>query len=182
MLTDLQAKKLPNLFHMFDSNKNGYLEKGDFERIISECAKRQGWQAGDPAYGMFSSQFMGEWLSMIALADKDQDDKLSMEEFLNYYGSLNETPEKFKQISFGISHGVFSTFDSNNDGVLSADEYVDFYVAMGLDVDYAKQIYGRLDLNADSSISLDELAQLVDQFLRGDDPDAPGNSFFGPVA
>ncbi|MEM8861265.1 MAG: EF-hand domain-containing protein, partial [Chloroflexota bacterium] len=78
--------------------------------------------------------------------------------------------------------GVFGTFDSNNDGVLSAAEFEDFYVAMGLDVAFAQQIYGRLDLDANSSISLDELWTLVDQFLRSDDPDAPGNQFFGPVA
>ena len=182
MLTELQKSKLPNMFNMFDANNNGYIEKGDFERIISECSKRKGWQTGDAPYQEFCGNFLGLWLGMMALADKDQNDHLTLDEFLNYFDNLIQNPDSYQRVAIGLNYGVFGTFDSDNDGVLSAAEYEDFYVAMGLDVNFARQVYGRLDLNGDSGITLDELSMLVDQFLKSDDPNAPGNVFFGPIA
>ncbi|MGD1702846.1 hypothetical protein [Dapis sp. BLCC M229] len=40
--------------------------------------------------------------------------------------------------------------------------------------------FNQLYLNGDGGITKDELVEFVQQFHGSDDPDAPGNLFFGP--
>lgn len=39
MLSELQKKKLTYYFHTFDVDKNGYLEKSDFDKIVNGVAE-----------------------------------------------------------------------------------------------------------------------------------------------
>ena len=52
---------------------------------------------------------------------------------------------------------------------------------MRLGESYADEMFNKLDLDNDGSISKNELMELAEQFFIGDDPNAPGNAFFGPV-
>ena len=52
---------------------------------------------------------------------------------------------------------------------------------MRLGEGYADDMFAKLDLNQDGNISTEELMKLSDQYFVGDDPNAPGNLFFGPL-
>ncbi len=181
MLTDFQAAKIPNLFNMFDSNRSGTMEQDDIVRIIDGCAAQRGWANSSPEYLEFYDTFYGLWIGITTLADKNQDDLIQLDEFLSFFDGLMQDSENYDMVVNGISQAVFKTFDLDDDGKLSLAEYEGFYQTIGLESGLAQSVYGKLDLNSDGSISVDELTQLVDQFFRSEDPNAPGNEFFGPV-
>ena len=82
MLSDLQKTKIPNLFHMFDTDINGLIEEADILRIINTCAARMGWERGGVDYEEFKAHFLSMWDGMVKLADKNQDDQIQHRYFL----------------------------------------------------------------------------------------------------
>lgn len=181
MLSELQKSKIPNLFQMFDANQNGVLDKGDIVRIINTCAIQKNLAKSSEAYNRHESAFLGLWVGMTTLADKDMDDKVTLEEFLSFFDYLIESQNNYKGLVNGISEGFFCTFDQDGDGSLTFIEYRHFYEAVGLDERYARDIFRQLDLDSNGTISIRTLKILIDQFFRSQDAKAPGNQFFGPI-
>lgn len=182
MLSDLQRAKIPNLFQMFDANKNGVLDKKDIVRIIDTCAGQKGLDKKSEDYDQHESAFLGLWVGMTTLADKNMDDKVTPDEFLAFFDHLIQSKNKYKILVNRISEGFFCTFDKDHDGKLTFIEYRQFYEAVGLDERFARTIFDKLDLDSNGSISINTLKILIDQFFRSQDDKAPGNQFFGPVA
>lgn len=182
MLSDLQMAKIPNLFHMFNIDKNGYLTQYDVERIIQGCSAMRGWDKSSEEYSTFSSTFLGFWIAVTTMADKNKDDQIDLQEFLGFFDNIIQTPDQYNMVVNGLSHSIFGTFDLDSDGSLTSEEYVRFYEVMGLDINLAPDIYTKLDKESDGAITIEELAQLVDQFFRSQDASAPGNEFFGRVS
>ena len=181
MLSDLQRAKLPNLFEMFDANKNGVLDKKDIVRIIDTCAGQKGLDKKSEDYNQHESAFLGLWVGMTTLADKNMDDKVTPDEFLAFFDYLIQNKNNYKAVVNKLSEGFFCTFDKDNDGRLTFIEYRQFYEAVGLDERFARMIFEKLDLDSNGSISIKTLKILIDQFFRSQDTNAPGNQFFGPV-
>lgn len=181
MLSELQKAKIPNLFHMFDTDINGMIEEADILRIIDTCAGRMGWEKGGEDYEEFKTHFLSMWIGMVSLADKNQDDQVSLDEFLEFFDDLLKRPDDFQVVIGGLGGAIFGTFDMNFDGELTLGEYKEFYAAMGLNSNFATDIFSRLDLDTNGRISIRELNTLLDEFFRSPDSTAPGNFLFGPV-
>ena len=181
MLSNLQLAKLPNLFQMFDADKNGYLTKNDYLRIINGCATLRGWEKTSPEYANLYSTFYGQWAALTTMTGKSEEDQIESQEFLNFFDHLINDAENYKTVIDGVSQAIFGSFDLDDDGVLTVDEYRSFYQVMGIDDRSVSNIYGKLDLDANGSISIKELSELVDQFFSSQDPNAPGNELFGTI-
>ncbi|MFK7800475.1 MAG: EF-hand domain-containing protein [Anaerolineae bacterium] len=181
MLSNFQLAKLPNLFHMFDSDKNGYLTKHDYLRIINGCAALRGWEESSQEYVNLYSTFYGQWTAITGMANKSDDGQVQLQEFLSFFDHLIHDEENYEMVINGVSLAIFGSFDLNDDGVLTADEYHSFYQVMGLDPALAPNTYKKLDLDSNGSISIRELSKLVDQFFSSQDPNAPGNELFGAI-
>lgn len=181
MLSELQLVKLPNFFHMFDADNNGQIEAADVEKIIDACAQRKGWAKTDAGYTEFHNEIYGLWIAMTTMADKNQDDQLSFEEFSEFFDNLMQEEDTFLDVINGLSDSLFGAFDSNSNGMLSAAEFEDFYLTVGLRIDTAAMVYAGLDLDADGDISIEELRKLTNQFFISQDRNAAGNVLFGPI-
>jgi hypothetical protein len=103
-----------------------------------------------------------------------------MDHWLTFLTHVANSPELYQRIR-PISHSIFGMLDQNGDGQVSINEYRKLCAVMQLGEGYADEIFAKLDLDANGTISMDELMQLSDQFFVGDDPDAPGNLFFGRI-
>lgn len=182
MLSEFQKVKLPNLFNMFDMDEDGTINQRDIVRIVDACSIKRGWQNGEKEYRALYNHFIHIWESLLEAADKNQDDNLSLEEFLNFYGHIIENEELYTQMIQGLGTAVFSTFDTNSDGALSLAEYQELYLVMGLESGFATTIYSHLDLDQNGTIDISELLELMDQFFKSQDRQSPGNYIFGPIA
>jgi juvenile hormone diol kinase len=180
MLTDLQKRKITNLFAVHDLDHDGLLRQRDFEEYTRRVTSTRGWKFGSPEYAEVRSRFMTFWTGLVATADTGHDHRVTTEEWFAYWDQLLENRDLYDSIPKPIADAMFRLLDADGDGAITADDYALLYRAGGLDPALAGEAFARLDLDRDGRISIEEMLTLVDQFFRSDDPDSPGNWLFGP--
>ena len=72
-----------------------------------------------------------------------------------------------------------SVFDTDHNGYISLNEYLDLFIGLRIEVRFAPMSFAKLDLNQDGQISKNELVKSVEEFLKSNDPSASGNWLFG---
>ena len=68
------------------------------------------------------------------------------------------------------SRSSTTVFDTDEDGEIGPDEFVDFYGVFGLGSNLARRVFVDLDANSDGIITREELLEIGRQFYRSDDP------------
>lgn len=143
-LSPEEIAEYKSLFAQYDTNKNGSLELSELASIIEKVnghktTKRQ-------------------LNNLMKKVDKNHDDTLSLDEFLEAMSMLAMTKEK-------EAREVFNTIDADKNGHISKDELLNF---MGLinenvslpDIDC---IFERYDLNNDAKINFAEFLKMYRQ-------------------
>ncbi len=96
MLTELQTKKLTYFFHTFDADKNGSLEKSDFDKIVKGFAEAYNITQGSETYQYISSTYAKRWDALSKKADTNADNKVSLDEWLSSQDKLlNDSKSDF---------------------------------------------------------------------------------------
>ncbi|NET41711.1 EF-hand domain-containing protein [Okeania sp. SIO2B3] len=179
MLTELQTKKWIRLFQVYDANGNGVVEKEDFEAIFQNVAKARNLTQGTPEYDRLHGKFMEDWEHLRKDADKNNNGKVELAEWLEH-GERRINNSDMYQTVIDLANQIFELLDLNGNGVISVEEYRTFFQSWRIPEELAVEVFPKLDLNGDGGITKDEFVVLVQQFHQSDDPDAPGNLFFGP--
>ena len=157
MLTDLQRRKMSRLFKVYDADGNGFIEESDLLRIAHNFAEQRGLAPGTEGYNQLRSKFLFVWEYLQKFGDPNRDYAVSLSEFLSYAQEVLE--ENYASVIGSTGSFLFELIDA--DGLV-------------------KDIFAKLDLNADSTISTEEFAKLGYDFHYSDDPLNPANWFFGP--
>lgn len=179
MLTDLQKRKMTRLFNVYDIDGSGEIKEADYRRLIDNFAAIRGWAGGTPDYARLQSKFMFVWEYMQKFSDADRNESVTLDEFLAYASSLLEG--NYGAIAGSTGSFLFELIDEDGDGQISLNEFQMFYWGYGIeDEKIAADIFARLDLDGDGILSAEEFAQHGYDFHYSDDPDCPGNWFFGP--
>ena len=121
------------------------------------------------------------WLEITKLCDANADGQITLDEWLTSLEKLTaEGVEAAKGIN-SIFQNVAGLMCMSHGGVAKPSDYANFlkaYEALeGVDADF---IFSRLDVNKSGEITKDEIRSLAADFLFSNDPEAPGNWFFGP--
>lgn len=180
MLTELQKKKLPNLFAVQDTDKDGDLEWSDFEEFTRNLMTMRGRSSDSPEYQEMLARCRRYWDGLQGMAGPSGDQRISLQKWLGYQEQILGTPGMYESFSKPIGQMVWQIMDGDGDGSASPDDYKAIYTWRGLDPQLAAENFKRLDLNGDGLLTLDEIKVLIEQFYRSDDPQQPGNWFFGP--
>jgi Ca2+-binding EF-hand superfamily protein len=180
MASELQRRKWPNLFHLFDANVDGAVSQDDVESMADRIAGGQDLKPGSPEYGELRERFMRFW-DTLAPADTNHDGRVEPQEWTDFWSRLAASGQAYHQVVQPVSETVFSLLDANGDGQITYDEFRHFYGAMGVGEDHAREIFARLGRRPQETISREEAMVLTDQYFVGDEPDAPGNWFFGSI-
>ena len=180
MLTDLQEKKLTRYFQVYDVDDDGQITVLDFERVIENVRILRGASEGSFAEQGLQYAFMTFWGSLSTSADIDQDGGVDLDEWLAYWQVALADDARYEEEVEAITNHLFTVFDSDEDGEIGPDEFVDFYGVFGLGSNLARSIFVELDANSDGVISRGEMLEIGRQFYRSDDPGSAGNMLFGP--
>src|SRR5919199_2629680 len=180
MLTELQRKKLSYYFQGFDIDKNGVLEESDFDRIVDAYAEAYQITQDSATYQYISSTFAkNRWDTLAKEADTNVDNKVTLDEWLSYHDNLlNDSKSDFLWLK--ITSALFDVLDVDKDGSLGLEEYKSMYRIYGFgDENLATEIFAKLDFDGDGKIRKNDAMNLVTDFYLSDNPQAPGNLFFG---
>ncbi len=181
MLTPLQQQKLAHYFRLYDVDDDGCVARADFERIAENVRALHLADKGTPEHLAIGKEYLLRWEALRASADTDEDGAVDLREWLRYWeGVLSDDARYLGEVA-RVADRLFGSFDTDEDGVLGADEFCNFYGVYGLKAAMARLVFLDLDMDGDGAVTRQELMDMVHQFYRSDDPGAPGNRLFGPI-
>jgi len=177
MLTDLQTRKLTRMFNAYDADHSGSLEYADLEAHFTNLAQMREIAVGSPQYDELQSSYRAVWEHLRQFADTDRDERVLPDEWLAYCSELVQSPDKFLTNRRVLARLDAKLLDRDGDRLISQEEFAGLRAT--LDTDTAT-VFQRFDLDGDGYVSGDEFVELFRQFFLSDDPDAPGNTWYGP--
>ena len=179
MLSEFTQRKMTLIFYLLDRDKNNYIEKEDFDQIFDKMTSLLGISDEDNRYLTMKSIFEERWDLLIGDSDADMDSKVSLDEWMSYCESVLASNEEYNQHIKALSSLIFESVQDN--GKITKEGLRIFYEAYGMDPEIAEFVFPNFDLDMSGAIEIDEMRFLFDQFHRSEDPQDPGNLFFGEL-
>lgn len=177
-MTEFQRRKLALMFYRVDTSKDGYVERSDWEHQGQRIAELQGMKSGTAEYGRVISAYGALWDTYFRLADADGDGKVSLDEYLAGVEQFIAL-QGYSEDGLAKNRAMFDAVDLDGDGVISIKEYVIVLKAQGCSDEDSRLAFSKLDLDRDGKISREEYARAIYDYHVSDDPNAPGNWFYG---
>jgi Ca2+-binding EF-hand superfamily protein len=175
VLTALQTKKLEHLFHLHDENKNGFVERVDFERLVERFEARR---AGPPDPEL-RKLWMAQWQAIAAGEHPRGSGQVPLESWLALWNAVLQASFEDRVLSL-VEH-LFRGMDTDGDGEITSNEYRTWFEILGIDRAQSDEVFQRCDLDGDGHITKSEWLLLVEDFFFSDDPSAVGNDIFGKI-
>jgi Ca2+-binding EF-hand superfamily protein len=173
-------KRLVRFYNVYDSDGNGTITQADAEKSLANLAALRSYENGTPEYESFRAGFLVYWNDLLKAADADQNSEITMDEWLNYHENLIADKPKALQTVLPSVFAMFDVMDSDGNGAITMNEYKDFMRAFGVPEKWiGDEVFHKLDLNSDGTISKEELGKVVDQMYFNPDPTCAGNYLFG---
>jgi len=176
MMTEYQRKKQVRWFNVLDGNKDGFLERADFEVIGHRLAATMNVESG-PIHESIIAGWVDTWEHMQQAVDQNRDGRVSLGEFLNFEDRViyQVTPEEYTTYMGGNAKAMVALADLDQNGTLSPSEWRWQFRGFGIEDSAADESFQHIDTNGDGQITVDELIEAWRQFHFSDDPNAPGN-------
>ncbi|MGA5198741.1 EF-hand domain-containing protein [Streptomyces exfoliatus] len=176
-------RKLARRFATFDTNHDGYIDHTDFASACDRLAVAFQLAPDAPALKHMRELSDGLWHHLSQAADTDADGRISLTEYQTAFAAgLLVTPASFDAGYMPFLDALMNIADQDGDGKLTRDEQVRWSGAlMGLPEADAREVFGRLDRDADGLISRDDMLQAIREFYFSEEPTSTGAWLLGPL-
>jgi len=182
MLTALQQKKVTLLFHFWDYDKSGALERKDYAAVGERMAAERGWAPGSPEYVYLNQKLMEDWEEAQRFADTNNDNKISLDEWLVFCDHFINDEAMYQVTVTNIAGAIIEAVDGDGDGRIVPAEWATVFRVYGWqDETTALETFRLLDRDGDGLVTKEELLATLDDFFMSDDPNEPSNFMFGPL-
>ena len=181
MLSDLQKEKISHYFRVvLDQDRNGVLEVNDFREIGESLCLLWMFKPDSEEYNNVIDQSIKSWKMFQKYFEK-QGGEANEAHFLEFFEDMLEpgNEQLYKSWVIHMISSIFDSFDVNNDGVISVNEYSDMFMCYHIPIRHSAKAFVKLDRDGDDFITKKELLRAVDEFFRSNDERAPGNWLFG---
>ncbi|KAG6454346.1 calexcitin-2-like [Manduca sexta] len=179
MVSDFRKTKLLHIFNaFFDVDRNGYVDKNDFQVAAGTIATLRGWKQGDTTYNLLEENLLAIWTGLQGHADKDNDGKVSQDEWIQLWDDFAKNPESSKEWQDLLCRCIFQIEDSSNDGSIDCEEFSSVHASFGLDKQESIDAFKKMAAGKES-ITWPEFQELWKEYFITEDKDAPGNFIFG---
>jgi Ca2+-binding EF-hand superfamily protein len=181
MLTDFQKQKMRKLFDFWDHNNSGQLEKVDYQDIAQRVATERGWDRNSPDYASTYNAVMTNWAQLEHYADANDDDVITIEEWMAYCTSLVNDVSAFRVNAMELMTALLNAVDRDSDGLITLADYQLWFRIYNADASQAEAAFQRMDTDGNGSLSIDEIISALHDFYFSNAPSAPGNFLFGEL-
>ncbi|MBH8560800.1 EF-hand domain-containing protein [Nostoc sp. CENA67] len=179
MGSELLNKKMAVLFQGLDVDKNGFVDREDFDQITANFARIRGWEPGSSDYENLHNQLISMWEDYWINADIDKDNKVSLDEWIESYSQQYAVDQGSSAAAWQKPMAtLFEVIDIDGDEKIAVEEYKQLLTAFGFNASGYEEIFQKLDTNGDGYIFKQEYLQLIKEFC-GENPEATGNLFYG---
>jgi MFS family permease len=170
--------KFNYLFDFLDLDQNGLLDQADFEQAVIAIAQLRGWQQNSPEHQTLWYGWVGFGEQLQTQVNLHCGRQLDRQGWLQY---LDQHLEAYlnNHSDLDFINAFVQLIDSEQNGRVTIHEFQIFYQAYQLDREEAKVVFPDLEPNLEGYLSPAQLQTLLQQFLYGDDIQAPGNLLFG---
>jgi Ca2+-binding EF-hand superfamily protein len=175
--SEFQRRKVSGVFHSMDVDKDGYLEEEDFQSLTDRWNGLRGVRPGSPGHERIAGIMMGWWQALVAGADQDGDNRVTLDEVLALVDQLAGMRDAVE----ATADAMFDAVDDNGDGRVSPAEYNQMIVAWKGHPVGTDEAFRFLDTNGDGYISRQEFVEAWADFWIGDDEASPSAWVFGPL-
>ena len=167
--SDYWMKKLRRECEIRDANKDGFISKDDFD-LITVRYKDMGMS--DERIKKLSCHY-ADFMVVLGIADPGV--KLRYEDVIANFSKSN-----FDVLGKTID-AHFEIIDSNEDGEISFNEWVDAYKAMDIDVVHARASFDAMDANGDGMISKEEFFAYTKEYYTSTEDKLKSSIMYGPL-
>lgn len=178
MISKVKLAKLTHYFNVTKMpgdevvTKDNYLMRAESViQVLGIPSDSEGAQALRAGYAQY-------W-DALAVADTDNDNAVTLEEWIAHFEQLGQDPAQFEAIAVSRGETIMRLFDSDHDHRISKAEFHTFFNAAGFPESEYTLAFEKLDRNGDGHLTFDELRTAGREFYASDDPDARGNWLYG---
>ena len=182
MLTDLQKAKMTRLFHFWDLNHNGYLDKADYETIVTRIANERGWQKGSTDFASTYNTVMTNWAQVEKFAQDNDNQNVYLPDWLAYCDYVVNNQSAYRIHAMELMMTLLNAVDTNGDGQITREDYKMWFRIFGNSDEEAERAFDHIDTDNSNVLSLDEMIHAVDEFFQSNARHVPGNHMFGELS
>lgn len=175
--SQLRLAKIRQLFHVYDADRNGILEKTDFQAVVDRFARARNLDPGAEAYQSLQTTYLSVWSNLKREADEDGDGQVTFEEMHSYHDTITHDPLLFHQQVVSLTDSLFQLLDSDDDGQIVESEYLDFASCLGFEAD--SDLFRHLSPRGE--MDKKTLRERLSEFYFSEQPESRGNWFFGRI-
>lgn len=179
MPTEFQKRKLALAFYKYDSSKDGVLESSDLELQGQKVAELLDVKQGDADYEKILSIYRKVWEVYFKPADRDGDDKITLDEYIKGVEPYYSNNDKLYNSSLEVNKIIFDSIDLDGSGQIDRREYGVFLKSLGVSEEDANRAFEKIDTDGNGYISRDEFAKNLTDYFISNDPQSPANWFYG---
>jgi hypothetical protein len=179
-ISDLRREKWAREVARWDVDRDGFVERSDFERAAERLSQLAGVEPGGRDADRIAGSYRRVWDTFWAPADRDGDGRVAEAEYQAASEWLEQQPRhEMEAIARPVIAGLFDAIDVDGDALINKDEYQAFLDAQHSGPERIDEIWPRLDADGDGRLSRDEFVALLFDYYSSDDPEAAGNFVFG---
>jgi Ca2+-binding EF-hand superfamily protein len=186
MITDVQKARIERMFHVYDSNRDGFLTQEDFVEHTHRLAALRGLAEDSPEFLALESTLREYWKNLETAADADRNGQVTPEEWMAFaagmVGMLQQAADTGAPWPLdGWIDSLFGVIDANGDGRITLDEYRSWCIALGIaDGMDVEGIFRGFEKESADSLSRDEFAAISRTFWLDPDPTKAAGRWIGP--
>nr|P04572.1 RecName: Full=Sarcoplasmic calcium-binding protein; Short=SCP [Perinereis vancaurica tetradentata] len=173
--SDLWVQKMKTYFNRIDFDKDGAITRKDFESMATRFAKESEMKPEHAKVLMDS--LTGVWDKFLANVAGGKG--IDQATFISSMKEKVKDPNA-KAVVEGPLPLFFRAVDTNEDNMISRDEYGIFFNMLGLNPDMAPASFDAIDTNNDGLLSQEEFVTAGSDFFINDQ-DSPNKVFWGPL-
>ena len=181
MVTDLQIEKLDRAFDHIDADHSGDIERDDLIGLGSRVLLGFGESPTSSRGKLLLDRFDELWTEIAAHADIDGSGAISPAEFRTAMIAAYIDGQRFDQTFRPATAAIAAVCDPDDDGSIQLEQFQILQAAFGTPEADALTAFSLLDRDNNGSISVEELLMAAHEYYTSADPQALGNSLYGPL-